>query len=408
MWSNGFMSTAPRMPAGRLHLQQVFTLALAVLFIAMGWAGVAEFVWWDHLGISPQLWWHLVPLAMIATVTFLLRIRRPLLALVLGFVCVLADFAIGFNLGILLCLSDLIYSFALRSTSRAVKAVSVVTVVTSGAMLLLALLPEVDFTVAVTAMLIGLSVLVMPLWWASEVRRGRPLWQEPDTFESLDRERHEALLREQQAQRTAAIDAERRQMAGELHDVVSSQVSAIALTSGAVLLADPDTERDRSALETIRTTSVDALDQLGEMVRVLRSGGDDHAPLEHPDWQTVIDRARAHGLTVTTEGEPPDDLPPSTAHVVIRVLQESLTNALKHGDGRASVQCERGRRTLRLRVASGLPDRQAASAAQLGSGTGIVAMQERVEMLGGRILAHQSSEDSWLVEAELPLKEAAA
>ncbi|MGO1406011.1 sensor histidine kinase [Agrococcus casei] len=395
-------ATPPRPSAGRLHLQQVFTLGLAVMFIVMGWAGIAEFSWWRQLGLVPQPWWHLVPLALMAGV-MLLRIRKPVLALVLGVLCVVADLLIGFNLGILLCLSDLIYSFALRATARSVRITSVVSVVFSVAMLALALLPGGGLAFGVTVTLLSFSVLVMPLWWASEVRRGRPLWQEPDTHESLDRERHAALLREQEAQRRVAIDAERRQMASELHDVVSSQVSAIALISGAVLHAEPDAQRDRKALETIRTTSVDALDQLGEMVRVLRSGAPDTAPLEHTDWNTVIARAESHGLTVSAEGTMPDDLSASTEHVVIRVLQESLTNALKHGDKTAQVHIDRGRRTLRLRVTSGLSDHPADAA--MGSGTGVIAMQERVELVGGRMLAHQSSDDTWLVEVELPLKE---
>ena len=396
-------ATPPRPSAGRLHLQQVFTLGLAVIFIVMGWAGVAEFAWWGSLGLTPQLWWHLVPLVLMAGV-MLLRIRRPVLALMLGVLCVVADLLIGFNLGILLCLSDLIYSFALRAAGRSVRIASVAAVVVSIALLALALLPGAGLAFGLTAMLVSLSVLVMPLWWASEVRRGRPLWQEPDTHAALDRERHDALLRDQEAQRRLAIDAERRQMASELHDVVSSQVSAIALTSGAVLLAEPETRRDRQALETIRKTSVDALDQLGEMVRVLRSGASDDAPLEHVDWSTVIERAEAHGMSVTSEGVLPDDLPASTEHVVIRVLQESLTNAHRHGDGNARVQIERGRRTLRLRVTSGLAD--GPEAAVTGAGTGIIGMQERVELVGGRMLAQQNSDDSWLVEVEVPLKEA--
>ncbi|NLS09736.1 response regulator [Nesterenkonia sp. MY13] len=74
-------------------------------------------------------------------------------------------------------------------------------------------------------------------------------------------------------------------MARELHDVVSSQVASIALTSGAVLNTEPDAERDRAALKTIRVTSVEALEELRQMVQVLRSAD--------ADEQAAVQQVRA-------------------------------------------------------------------------------------------------------------------
>lgn len=400
-------ATLPRM--GRLHLQQIASLGLALLFIVMGWAGVADFSWWQRFGVTPQPWWHLIPLVLMAGV-LLLRIRRPLLALLLGVLCVAVDFTIGLNLGMLLCLSDLIYSFALRASPRTVSIMSATLAALSLTPLLLVALPDVDLATAVMATLTAMAVLIMPMWWASEVRRGHPLWQEPDTRASLEAERHATLLRSQAAKRREAIEAERRQMARELHDVVSSQVSAIALTSGAVLHAPADAKRDRQALETIRRTSVDALDQLSAMVRLLRGSSLGYEELlDEASWQGIIDQARAHGLEVHADGELPSDLPPRLRHVVLRVLQESLTNALKHGRGSAHISTRHGRQ-LMLTVQSPLAeDSGAAPSPALGSGTGLIAMRERVELAEGTFTAGKHRADSgvanWVVRVTLPCED---
>lgn len=411
----------------RAHLQSALTLGLALLILAVGWAGVAEFPWWDALGVEPQPWWHLGPLAVMAA-ALLMRIRRPVTALVLGLCCVLLDLSIGMNLGILLCLSDLVYSLGIRAPRRTVRIVAATfaagTLGTTALLLTVGVEPRSSVSLA-----LGMAaVLLMPLWWAIEVRRGFPLWQEADARGQLEAERHAALLRSQTRARREAVEEERRRMARELHDVVSSQVSAIALTSGAVLNTGPDSERDRTALQTIRGTSVEALEQLREMVQLLR-GGDDGGPhpssedelLDSSTWQDVLERASSHGLDISVHGEPPAGLAPAVHHVLLRVLQESLTNALKHGDGSAEVAVSRRRRRTRLSVTSRMRSSQESAETSeeshrtphgsgLGAGSGLLTMRERVQHAGGRFRAGPHPEDPscWRVEAELPMKESAA
>lgn len=409
-------------PAQRVRgqLQQFLTLCLALLILAAGWADVwTGAPWWRALGAEPQMWWHLFPLMLMAGV-ILLRVHRPVLALSLGMGVVLLDLGIGLNIGILLCLTDLVYSLGLRAGTRAVRTAEkgFIAVVVLACVAVAVTGGGASSTLNVA--LLGGGILLVPLWWASEVRRGYPLWQENDMRQRLEAERHASLLREQERKRRAAVEEERRRMARELHDDVSSQVSAIALTSGAVLNSEPDDSRDRQALRTIRSISVEALDQLREMMQLLR-GEQNLGTGDNLTWEDMIARARRQGTTVDVDGEVPADVNPELRHVVLRVLQESLANALKHGDGIAHVVVEARRRVLRLRITSGLgrvTETGTASGTGLtegqkplgsetpapGTGIGLAAMRERVQRIRGTFRA--GPEDSrWVVSVALPLKE---
>ncbi|WP_035281567.1 sensor histidine kinase [Brevibacterium album] len=447
-----------RRAAGTMRVQvpQFLTLGLALLLVALGWAPVWDHApWWDLLDVRPRAWWHLVPLALMAAAVPL-RVRHPLAAVLAGSACVLLDLAVGLNLGLLFCLSELITSLGLRAERRTVRTVE------AGALAVAALSIAAAFAAGAEpwgAFNIGLAVgavAVLPLWWAREVRKGYPLWNERDVRRQLEAERHAALLRRQEDERRLAVAEERRHMARELHDVVSSQVSAIALTAGAVLNAEASEERDRRALGNIRTTSVEALGRLREMVQLLSGAGPEAAGAAggQETWEGVLSRAERQGIDVHVDGRLPEELPPAVRQVALRVMQESLLNALKHGDARARVELVRRRRCLRLRITSGLreqgteagvaeerrraapdavssaagagpPDAagpSGAGAASLGAGTGLAAMRERVRLSGGRFRAGPSGRSpasgsgrqkggagerahgEWTVEAELPLK----
>lgn len=417
-------------PSVRAHLQSLLTLGVAVLILAVGWAGVAELPWWSALGVTPELWWHLIPLTLMAG-ALLLRIRRPTLALTSGCGIVVLDLSIGVNVGILLCLSDLVYNLGIRGSPRAVVASAAALTGITLASSALGLFVGADWEGALSIALVGLAVLLMPLWWAAEVRRGYPLWQEPDARHQLEAERHASMLRRQASKRREAVDQERQRMARELHDVVSSQVSAIALTSGAVLNSVADTERDRRALGSIRSISVEALAQLREMVLLLRGeGGSPEAEalnyqelLDGTSWEDVLTRARDRGMEISVTGEPPANLTAGQHHVLLRVLQESLTNAAKHGDAQAAVTLRQKRKRLQLTVTSPVAVDPADSdgapkgnddEAPLGTGVGLAVMRERVQLIGGSLNAGPMGENPtrvrrgsqlWMVEAELPLNQ---
>lgn len=396
----------------RQRLQQHLTLSLAFLVLAAGWAEVWEGApWWSALGVEPRVWWHLIPLLLMVG-PVLLRTRRPVASLAAGFGITVLSLGIGLNIGILLCLTDLIYALGLRGSRRAVRRAEAAFAALILLGVLAAALAGEEGRSLLNLALIGVAILIVPLWWAKEVRLGHPLGEDEEVRRALEAERHAALLRREEEQRRAAVEKERRRMARELHDVISSQVSAMALTSGAVLNAEPDPQRDRRALQTVRRTSVETLGQLRDMMGLLRGDAapeEGRPPGDHeeftaaPAWEDVLATAQEQGLAVGVSGDLPAELPEAQHHVAVRVLQEALTNALRHGDGSAEVRVEARRRDLRLRITSGTAEGPLAQGShRLGTGTGLIAMEERVQQAGGTLHAGPA-EGAWRVEAVLPL-----
>ncbi len=369
-----------------------------------GWAGPTDLPWWDHLPWQPQTWWHLITLAAMGAV-MLLKVHRPTLALLLGGVCVAADFSFGISIGLLLCLTDLIYNHGIRAGAGQNRVAQTTLTWLVAALTLTAAVMGTAQSV-INVLLLSIAVLMVPLWWAAEVRRGYPAFVEDRVRQRLEQERHAELLAEQERRRVAAVEQERRRMARELHDVVSSQVASIALTSGAVLNSDPDPERDRRALQTIRETSVSAMGQLRQMVQILRSQGQENNDaaaelLTATTWEQVLTQARGQGLEVESHGEPPQDLDLAVRTVLLRILQEALTNAYRHGAGPAVVRLRTVRRHLVLTVESGLRSQDVTPEVE-GTGTGLIAMEERAQSIGGRVSAGED-QGRWRIQAELPL-----
>lgn len=401
----------------RAHLQSAAYVVFSGLALLAGWYELGGFLPWERWGMDPAPWWHVLTLAAMAG-ALAAKVRWPSLALVAGAGCLLAELSFGLSLGIALCLAELIYNQVLRAERRHVRAMYLTAAAVTVVIVVVTAAREGGLP-ALNAFLFCLAVVLVPLWWASEVRQGYPLVHDRSLREQLAAERERDLLAEHEQRRRDSVEAERRRMARELHDVVSSQVASIALTSGGSLHAEPQTERDRRALETIRTTSVEALDELRQMVRVLRGEAEEDGGagelLTEVTWEQVLARGRAAGLALEVDGAPPS-LPPAPRAVLLRVVQESLSNAAKHGDGTAQVRLSPARKAVRLRVESGLmpaavpaapaarADGSAAAGSPLGGGTGLVAMAERVQLIGGRLHAGEE-EGRWVVEAVVPIQD---
>ena len=209
--------------------------------------------------------------------------------------------------------------------------------------------------------------------------------------------------RQEESQRAAAD--ERVRMARELHDVVAHHVSLIAVQSEAaqVLLAD-DPARATSAVEAIGATARDALTELRRMLGALREDGEG-PPSRSPQpddlaIQSLVDSVRDAGVPVqlSVRGDP-RPLPDAVALSAYRIVQESLTNVVKHAaPASAAVVLAYGRDELVVEVTD--DGRRPASA---GGGHGLVGMRERVTLLGGRLRAEPRQEGGFVVEARLPL-----
>ncbi|NUP24581.1 MAG: sensor histidine kinase [Streptomyces sp.] len=216
----------------------------------------------------------------------------------------------------------------------------------------------------------------------------------------------ERVERAQAARRRA--DEERLRIARELHDVLAHSISVINVQAGVGLaLLDTDPEQARSALTTIKAKSKEALGEVRQVLDTLRTPGDaPRTPAPGLDrLPELVEQAASAGLTVEVEGEPPR-LPPGTDLAAFRIVQEALTNVVRHSGSRhARVRLEHDDvTTLRLRIDD---DGPATGADAGGSGNGLAGMRERAAALGGTIEAGPRDDGGFRVLAVLPLRTAA-
>jgi len=222
----------------------------------------------------------------------------------------------------------------------------------------------------------------------------------------LARTRREQWARERAERAQAAkqrADQERLRIARELHDVLAHSISVINVQAGVGLaLLDSDPEQARTALTTIKDKSKEALGEVRQVLDTLRAPGDaPRAPAPGLDrLPELVDQAASAGLSVEVEGEPPR-LPPGTDLAAFRIVQEALTNVVRHsGSRRARVHLARDGGTLRLRIDD---DGPATGAEAGGSGNGLAGMRERAAALGGTIEAGPRPDGGFRVLASLPL-----
>ncbi|MEU8270358.1 sensor histidine kinase [Sphaerisporangium sp. NPDC049002] len=230
-------------------------------------------------------------------------------------------------------------------------------------------------------------------------------------LESLE-ERAERAEHERDQQARIATAAERARIARELHDVVAHNVSVmIVQADGAGYTIDSDPEQARRAVQTISSTGRQALAEMRRLVGVLRqddAGEEDYAPQPGvADLDELMAHIRQSGLPVEfTVSGPPRDLPEGEQLVIYRIVQEALTNALKHGgpDARARVEMEYGPQDITLRV---VDDGRGAAAPRSIDGHGLIGMRERVAMYDGSVHASPCPGGGFQVTVRLPVSRAA-
>ncbi|MET9497585.1 sensor histidine kinase [Streptomyces sp. NPDC006552] len=205
-------------------------------------------------------------------------------------------------------------------------------------------------------------------------------------------------------------DEERLRIARELHDVLAHSISVINVQAGVGLaLLDTDPEQARTALTTIKDASKEALGEVRQVLDTLRTPGDaPRAPAPGLDrLPELVDQAAAAGLTVDvrSEGAGPA-LAPGTDLAAFRIVQEALTNVVRHsGSRRAEVRLRHTPGLLTLTVDDEGP---AGHVDAGGSGNGLAGMRERAAALGGTIEAGPRPDGGFRVVAELPLTAASS
>ena len=216
------------------------------------------------------------------------------------------------------------------------------------------------------------------------------------------------LEREKESQSELAVAEERARIAREMHDVLAHNVSGMVIQAQAarrMIGRDPD--RAREALESIEATGREALAEMRRLFGMMRP--EDEAPQLAPqpsvdELQALADRAREAGLDVEMNVEGDRRRAQSSVDMsVFRIVQEALTNTVKHaGPTHAQVLVRYGETDVEIDVNDDGSGSRPAPAAD-SSGHGLVGIRERVAMLGGELEAGYRKEGGWGVHARLPL-----
>ncbi|MFF4601435.1 sensor histidine kinase [Streptomyces sp. NPDC001339] len=360
----------------------------------------------------------------------LLRRTAPMAALAVAVPALVLDMCTGTLVATVVMFTDVIYAAVLYGPASAARRIPVhsVLVTVVAAVVLTALWPNPQVVVVVIAVAL---ITIAPAWTGLIIRNHR------DAAQSA-RLRAERIALLAEMDRAQAVAWERARMARELHDLVANHLSAIAIHATAAQAVD-DPAATREALGVIRENSVQGLAEMRHLIGLLRdpeASGYAAEPAVVPSLDglaALVAQARANGarsgLTFVlddarpTDGRGPDDGrgpehrqgpehgrgPASPAGLAAyRIVQESLTNALKHaapGEVRVRIAQERGG-ALTVTVRSPYADRPGPRAP--GSGSGLVGMRERIALLGGEFGAGPENGPAgrvWLVRAALPAAE---
>lgn len=220
-----------------------------------------------------------------------------------------------------------------------------------------------------------------------------------------DRAARVAQMREEETRRR--VDAERMRIARELHDVVAHSMAMINVqASAAAMLLAEDQEGTAAAIQAIRGASKSGLHELRTILKVLREadGGNSAAP-DLDDIQALADATTAAGTPVTARsGEVAAPVPPPVALAAYRIVQESLTNVVRHASGAtATVAIRQDGDDLLVEISNAASRGGAGgSAFRDGASTGLAGMRERAAALGGTLTAGPA-DGGFAVRARLPL-----
>ena len=219
-------------------------------------------------------------------------------------------------------------------------------------------------------------------------------------FAARERRRHaedEAVRRTEQA-----VAEERLRIARELHDIVAHSMSLIAVKAGiGNHVAQERPAEAREALREIEAASRGSLTEMRHLLGVLRSEVDSPALAPAPgpaDIPALVERARTAGVTVSTSLDDTGDLPEGIGLSVYRIVQEALTNVVRHAaPARCAITVAVTGETVRVEVTNTGP-----RVARGPGGHGLIGMRERVAVYGGTFEAGPRASGGWWVEAVLP------
>lgn len=378
--------------AGDTVLAVLLGLVDLLLFVADGFAEFAE--------LPP--WYIAVPvnLAMVAPLVF--RRKSPLwsayVVLVIGVVHGTLELGISSVAGLAMS----IYSVVVYAGRR--QGLVYVGAVVAGSAVQLALGPADELVISALFLAFGIALC----WTLGEFVGARRAYD-------VEVEARLHLLETERDQATRiAVAEERGRIARELHDVVAHAVSVMVVQAdGASYAIESNPELAQRALQTISETGRGALGELRRLLDVLRSDDADGEPrVPQPDAHAIADlaeRMRTAGVPVELEADDLGDLPAGVSLGIYRIVQESLTNTLKHaGRGAtASVRVHRTGDLVEVLVSddgAGRVPQLAGASQRLPGGNGLIGMRERAHVYGGTLDVGPAPGGGWQVRAELPVR----
>ncbi|WUR95353.1 sensor histidine kinase [Streptomyces sp. NBC_01262] len=370
-----------------LVLDTLITLAMTWVAVRLGQVSVTR--GWPELDARAYV------LLALAHLPVVLRRRAPLVVFAVVQVAGIAYISLGYW-PVASALGSMLALYTVASVYSARIAVGCAAVMTAKWVYAGVISDSLSMTLVVSQALMFCLVLV---WSGTLARRSRELARQ---------------LRAEQAERgRREVAAERGRIARELHDVVAHHMSVISVQAGlARFVLDSDIATTRSALGIIENTSGEALEELRRILHVLREhdlgGAESAAPmptLAHLD--DLLGRIRAGGvpveLSIMGTVRP---LAPGVELCAFRVVQEALTNVLKHTQhSDAQVRLQYGQRELTVTVTdngTGNRDGVIPASVRAGGGHGLIGMRERAKLYGGTISVGPRPEGGFAVRLTLP------
>ncbi|MFC9896365.1 sensor histidine kinase [Nocardia sp. NPDC127579] len=333
----------------------------------------------------------------------LIRRRRPGIALAIGAFPLVADTLLGSTIPVWLLYSDLVYAAVLYGSHRLSRVSAATSTVLSLLIAVAVWIGTGDWRAFAIAMAAAFAFIGTPVWWALQVRQHKEI-------AAAEHTRAEAMTLVAELDRRAAIADERKTMARDLHDVIAGHLSAIALQSEAALgltaAAEPD-PKVTGILASIRTNSVSALQEMRTMIGLLRDDGADEdiaAPRTLAQLAILVDAARAAGISVRVRDSLHDrPLPSAVDQAAYRIVQEALTNAMKHAPGRpVDIEVRAHAGNVELTVGNPTTGPRPGEPLDTSARRGLMNMRERAIALGGSFTA-EPVDGRWEVRALLPI-----
>jgi signal transduction histidine kinase len=373
---------------GRSARDWLVDATMFLLAVGIGIAGVAEY-WSERSGLVLALD---LAVGSVACLALWLRRSHPVGVAVFAIVAS-AFFAMAGGAGLLS-----LFNAALRAPRRTLLPLAALSLVVSVVFPLAT--PAADpFVVQVV---LGVLLTAVAIGWGLFVRVRREL------VVSL-RERAERREAEERQRVEQAREAERRRIAHEMHDVLAHRLSLLSVHAGALEFRPDAPPGDVSeAAGVIRATAQTALEELRDVIGVLRDGVDEGTQPPQPTLArlpALLEESRAAGMTVRAQIDPGlEAIPDALGRTAYRVVQEGLTNARKHSPNAAvlvTVAAADG--GVRVEVVSRRPVGVAAEPlASAGAGVGLIGLSERLALVGGELHHGPDGNGDFAVVATLP------